>query len=567
LKTRLGAFSAVSPLRFTLGLLVAGCLLCCDLTCVHAGAQIPGRVQTPATAQPEIPTDPLGRNTPLGTVRGFYAVARKGNYEVASQYLNTRLRGRPARELAQKLFVVLDRRLPARLRDISDNPEGSLNDLPSPNQDLVGVVKAASGETNIIVERVDRGKQGQIWLFSRETLNSIPAIYDEISVSPLSGKLPDWLVNGRFASTGLYEWLGVLIGIPFVYLITTLLGRLIGVLVNLIRRLFHVPVLPHAQVLPGPARLILLGLVIRVVVSRASLSLLSRQFWVTAAGVVFIAGGTWLLIILTRWLEERVRQRMRYRQLVGADSMPRLLGGVVKALLVFVGFVVTLHYFGVNVTAALAGLGVGGIAVALAAQKTLENLIGGASIIFDQAMRVGEFVKVGDTMGTVEEIGLRSTRIRTLDRSMIRVPNGQLASATLESYSARDKFWLHPIIGLSYHTTAPQMHAVLDGIRKVLDRSPVVESDARVRILRFGPYSLDVEVFGYVRARDWNEFLEFQGELLLEMMHCVEAAGTAIAFPSQTIFLASDGEEDVRSSEAPSREKKLGGERIDARSA
>jgi MscS family membrane protein len=531
--------------------------------CLSLRAQIPVKPQAQPAAQPETPKDALGRTTPRGTVLGFLAAARRSNNDIAAQYLDTRLRGKAAEELAHKLFIVLNRRLPARLNEINDSPEGSRTDLPNPNQELVGVVKAAHGKTDIVVERVTRGKEGQVWLFSRETLNAVPALYDEITVLRLTRKLPSWLVNARVADTPLYEWVGILLGMPLVYFLTGFLGWLLGGLVNLIRRLFRTPALTRAQILPAPARLILLGLVIHWMLHRFSLPLLARQFWVTVAGVLFIAATTWLLILLVNWLAERGRRWMQRRNLAGADSLPRLVCGVVNALLVFAGFLVTLHYFGVNLTAALAGLGVGGIAVALAAQKTLENLIGGASLIFDKAMKVGEFVKVGDSVGTVEEIGLRSIRIRTLDRTLLRFPNGQAANMMLESYTARDKFWLHPIIGLTYQTTSEQMHAVLDGIRKLLDANPSVEADPRVRFLRFGPYSLDVEVFAYVHARDWSDFLRIQEELLLGTIECVEAAGTEIAFPSQTIFMqsrstpAADGRKPqpgMPSSEAKPRE-------------
>jgi MscS family membrane protein len=511
--------------------------------CASAWSQIPGKIQAPAPAatQPEAPKDVLGRTTPRGTVLGFLTAARNGNDDVAARYLDTRLRGKAAEQLAHKLFVVLDRRLPARLNEISDSPEGAPTDLLNPNQDLVGTVKSVKGATDIVVERVDRGKEGRIWLFSRATLDSIPPIYDEVSAISLDTLLPDWLVNTRLAEIPLFEWIAVFLGMPLVYLLTGLLGRLIGRLVNLVRhRLYRRPALAGLQILPAPVRLILLGVVIRWMLFKVSLPLLARQFWTTVATVIFIAATTWLLILLTGWLERHVRRRMQRRGLAGAASVLRLTGGVVNVLLIIAGILVGLHRFGVNLTAALAGLGVGGIAVALAAQKTLENIIGGASLVFDKAMNVGEMVKLGDTLGTVEEIGLRSTRIRTLDRSVLSVPNGQLAGMMLESLSARDKFWLHPILRLRYGITSEQAQAVLDGLRKLLDRSPAVEGGSiRVRLLNFAPSFMEIEVFAYVYANDWNGFLEIQEGLLLEMMECIESAGAEIALPSQTIFLSS----------------------------
>ena len=338
--------------------------------CLPAWSQIPGKTQPPAAAQPEVPKDALGRTTPRGAVLGFLAAARKGNDDVAAKYLDTRLRGKAAEELAHKLSVVLDRRLPARLIEISDSPEGSATDLLNPNRDLVGTVEGAGGEVDIIVERVNRGKEGRVWLFSKETLNSIPPIYDEITEVSVETLLPDWLVNTRLANVPLFELLAVFVGLPLIYLLTGLLSRLLGLLVSLLMRsVFRKPGLTKFGILPAPVRLILLAIAIRWMLDEVSLPLLARQFWSTVAAVIFIGAATWLLILLTGRLEALARHRMYRRNLAGATSMLRLVRGVVDVLLIFAGLLVALHHFGVNLTAALAGLGVGGIAVALAAQK------------------------------------------------------------------------------------------------------------------------------------------------------------------------------------------------------
>ena len=240
--------------------------------------------------------------------------------------------------------------------------------------------------------------------------------------------------------------------------------------------------------------------------------------------------------------------------------MLHLTRWVVDLLIISAGVVVTLYYFRVNPTTALAGLGVGGIAVAFAAQKTLENIIGGVSLIFDQAVRVGDSLKVGDARGTVEDIGLRSTRIRTLDRTVVSVPNGQIANMTLENISSRDKFWFHPILTLRCGTTSSQMQIVLDDIRGLLKESRHVEpASARVRFLRFGPYSLDVEVFAYVLARDWNQFLEIQEGLLLRIIGFIESSGVQFALPPQANVAAasiSSGAAERAFLKVPTREEK-----------
>ena len=209
-------------------------------------------------------------------------------------------------------------------------------------------------------------------------------------------------------------------------------------------------------------------------------------------------------------------------------------------IVLFAASLVILRNLGVNLTPALAGLGVGGIAVALAAQKTLENVIAGASLIFDGAVNEGDFLKVGETLGEVEHVGLRSTRLRTLDRTIVSVPNSQIASMSVETLSARDTYWFHPVVGLRYETTTEQLRRVLDGIRRLLTDHPLVDQmSIRVRFIRLGSFSLDVDVFAYLRARDWNHFLEIQEQLLFSVMNVVQEAGTEVAFPSQTLYMAS----------------------------
>jgi MscS family membrane protein len=511
------------------------------LFCLPAGAQFSSKPPASPAAQPEVPKDALGRTTPRGTVLAFLSAARKGDRELAARYLDTRLRGPAANFLAQQLYVVLDRRLPARLNQLSDLPEGSLSDPLHPDQELAGTIKGKQGNVDIVLERVDRGKSGVIWLFSSKTLDSIPDLYDEISVVSVDNVLPEFLINNRFLGIRLFQWLAVFVGIPLFYVLAALLNRLLSPLAGLLlRRFYKKPNLPNPEVLPKPVRLLLQALLIRWMLTKLNLPLIARQFWSSTAAIIAIAGFVWLMIVVNARVEEYISRRFRVRNLTGATSMLRLGRRAIDGLAIFAGVLVALYHFGVNPTAALAGLGVGGIAVALAAQKTLENVIGGVSLIFDRTVSVGDTLQIGETVGIVDDIGLRSTRIRTFARTMVSVPNGQIANMSLENLSLRDKFWFHHLLSLHYGTTSSQMDAVLDSIRNLLNQTQLVERDSvRVRFLSFGPSSLEVEVFAYVWARDWAHFLEIQEGLLLGIMKLTESAGVQIALPSQAVFLAA----------------------------
>jgi MscS family membrane protein len=211
-----------------------------------------------------------------------------------------------------------------------------------------------------------------------------------------------------------------------------------------------------------------------------------------------------------------------------------------KVTVLVISGIVGLAQLGVSVASLIAGLGIGGLAVALAAQKTLENLFGTLSIGVDQPMREGDVVKLYDVVGTVEQIGLRSTRIRTLDRTIVTVPNGELANQRIESYSVRDRLRLATTIGLVYGTTSAQMRAILAELEAILRRHPRIWPDAVVvRFCGLGASSLDLEIQAWFQTTEWAEFQAIRQDILLEFMAAIERLGSAIAFPTRTVHLAS----------------------------
>jgi MscS family membrane protein len=223
--------------------------------------------------------------------------------------------------------------------------------------------------------------------------------------------------------------------------------------------------------------------------------------------------------------------------LAGLLPLGRKLG---KVILLALGLVAVLNELGFQVASLLAGLGIGGIALALAAQKTVENLFGSLAIGVDQPFRVGDFVKIEDVVGTVETIGMRSTRIRTLDRTLVTFPNGKLADTRAETFAARDRLRLLANLGLSYGTTAEQMRTVLREGEAALRAHPKIWPDAVVvRFTELRESTLNVEVVAWFQTTDWNEFTVIRQDLLLRFMEIVERAGTSFAFPRRTVHLVT----------------------------
>ena len=212
-----------------------------------------------------------------------------------------------------------------------------------------------------------------------------------------------------------------------------------------------------------------------------------------------------------------------------------------KVALVIAGVVAALSELGYSVASLVAGLGIGGLAVALAARSTLENLFGAFSIGADQPFREGDFVKIENSMGTVESVGLRSTRIRTLDRTIITLPNGKLADMQVESFAPRDRVRLACTVGLVYGTTAAQMRQVLQGLEQALRNHPKIWPEGiTVRLKELGASSLDIDVMAWFNTADFDEFQLIRQEILLQFMDVVERAGSSFAFPTRTVHVVAD---------------------------
>jgi MscS family membrane protein len=494
-----------------------------------------------AQEKPEPTPDPLGRDTPRGTVIGFITAARDDQYSLAAQFLNSASQRERPDELARQLYIVLNGRLNARLVGVSDKPEGSVANPLAPNEEVIGTVSTSQGPQDLVLERVTARNGARVWLVSRKTLQWVPDIYQEVRVISIDRYLPGWLTT-RVLGIRVFDWFGLVLLIPLLYKLLATIDWLIAFIVVRTPAGRWLPRQADASLVPGSVRLLILALLINIVVPRIELPLAERRLWAFVASILTAVGGIGVVLRVVDFGERYLQGRLRGAALVESQGLLRLSRRVVQGLVIAGGVVVALKYFGFDPTAALAGLGIGGIAIALAAQKTLENVIGGFSLVFDKAIRVGDFLKVGQTMGTVEYVGLRSTRIRTLDRTIVTVPNGQMASVNIETMSHRDRFWFNHIVGLTRATTTRQVREIRGAFERLLVEHPAVDaSTVRVRFLRIGAYSLDIELFAYIYADNYDAFLTVQGDLLMKVMETVETAGTELAFPSQTLHVANTG--------------------------
>jgi MscS family membrane protein len=519
-------------------------------TAAEPAAEEPAAEAVPAPPPP--PADPYDRGTPRGTVAGFLEAARAENWTQAAEYLDLRHlraaeREERGLELARELKVVLDRTLWVELDELSADPAGRSDDGLPAQRDLVGRIDAVEPPVPVYVERLRRDDDGvQIWKFASATLREIPPLWEEFGDGPLAEYLPEVFLTWTFLEVRLWQWIGLVLLLAAAVLVSVVLSWIASrVLSPLFRRV------PVTQVLVAPAAaLVGLGLFSgwRLLLG---LSLPAERAIGAMIRVGVVLAITWMGFRLVNAAEGVLAARANRLGNPAAAAMLMMGRRAAKTLLLLIALLAVLQNLGVNITALVAGLGVGGLAVALAAQKSLENLFGGVTIVADQPVRVGDFCRFGDQVGTVEDIGLRSTRVRTLARTVVTIPNADFSSLQIENFAHRDRFWWNPKLGLRYETTPDQMRWVLVEVRKLLYSHPRVDPDpARVRFVSFGDYSLDVEIFAYIRAADINEFFEIGEDLNLRIMEIIANAGTGFAFPSQTMYL---GKDDGLDSEAGQR--------------
>jgi MscS family membrane protein len=414
--------------------------------------------------------------------------------------------------------------------------------------------------TRITLWRVEEGARAGEFLFTPSTVKRAEEFYEQTRHLKPRGKAvvedgyaiirthPGWMIplswiralpawaRAVFLGQALWQWLALaLLLVPSAALIVPLRrwSR---------RRPFDDSLRSHLRRIVVPVALLLLCFLLRDFVllqiglaggASTAAHLVFRSIMVLAAAWLAILGGGVAAHVIVN--SPRIHPQSVDAHLVRIAT--RLVSLVVAVLIVVEGA----RMLGLPLVGLVAGLGVGGLAVALAAQSTIENFIGSLTIFADRPVRVGDFCRFGDEVGTVEQIGLRSTRIRTLGRSVMTIPNAEFSRLRLDNFSLRDHNLFRTTVSLRYETTPQQLRDVLARVREVLRTHPRVLADpARVRLVEFGPHSFQLEIFAYVNSNDWDEFLAIREELFLQIGDAIEAAGTRLAVPAQTAYLARD---------------------------
>jgi MscS family membrane protein len=478
--------------------------------------------------------DPLGRDTPRGTITGFNQAVHRKDFVGAAQYLQaTAAQRRNAETLAGDLTELIDRYYLEPITSISDEPDGTPSDgLPLDRERIV--LRMESKPVEIELVRVKDRQAGLVWLISSQTLTRVPALFSSADDTWLERLMPQTLVERTAFGIPMARWiaLAATFVIPFaaLWLLSAVVIALSG------------------RIVTNPARrriletwhwrlrwlvLTVLALVIHLSVMRfLGFSLRFRAIYIRIVLVVLVvalAGLLWRIMVLSF---ARARAAAQQRGQAGIRSVLLLAERVCKTVLVLAVIFTLLTIAGVDTTTALAGVGLGGVAIALGAQKSVENLLGGVFLITDRALAVGDFCSISNRVGVVEDITMRSIRLRTVEQTLLSVPAGILSQSTLENFATREKILIQNTLRLRYGTTAQQLRCVLNEIRTLLEAHPAIEtSTARIRLVDFSVRAIELELFAYALTADWLEFLALREEMLLQVVAIIESSGTRFAEP------------------------------------
>jgi MscS family membrane protein len=503
---------------------------------------VPGLLKPGTQTAAPASADPLGRDTPSGTVLGFLQAAQDGNEKAAADYLQMSAARRQSLgpDTAAKLKVLMDRAFVGSIRRISTRSEGNLEDGTA-DQQTIGNFSTPDADVPVVLVRVTDPTAGKIWLFSADTLSKVPELYDNVEAHQVENKLPQSLVRNAPLGMPLWQWLALLAAVPLALAIGWALVLFLAIPRRLWLKFRNRPNLHSYSRVSRPLLVSFAALAHRVIAAYLGLPLLPRLYYYRTIGVLICVGFFWFLLRVTSLTMHRLRVNAISGGRIGSGTLMVLAERLLTAFLIVSAILAALAILGFNLTTVLAGLGIGGIAIAFAAQKTLENLFGGISVLADDVIRVGDYCRFADRTGTVEDISLRSTRVRTDARTQLSIPNGALAIMSIENFTRRDKILFNPVLAIRYETSADQLRYLLAEVRRMLYAHPKIEAgSSAIRFTNFDNSALRLEISGYVLTRDSDEFSAVREDLLLRIMDIVEKSGSNFAFPSQTLYLSRD---------------------------
>jgi MscS family membrane protein len=481
--------------------------------------------------------DPLGRDNPRSSITNFLEASQDRDYAKAAQYLDLSsvpksLRDQHGPELAQQLYAVLNSDPHFSVFRLSSDPQGGLSaDSGAASVHIANATESGKPVTVDLARVAPSPGATPVWLFSAETVFDAPRLSVSSATSAIGSRLPPFLSTIQILDTPLWKWIALILAVLLLTAISRLFDRLTSPVVRAAADRLRLG--SHAgwvQAMLAPVRMFICLLFFRVALEAIGLSAIARLYVGRLAGALFVWTIAWCFIRLTELLFRHAEARMDEGRRFASRSVLHLGRRTVNTAIVILAILLVLSNWGYNTATLVAGLGVGGIAIALAAQQTISNVFGGVSVIADHPIRVGEYGKFGDLLGTLEDIGLRSTRIRTLSRTVVSIPNSTFAGYNLENYASRDKILFNPMLSIKRGTPEGQVRTLVENLGKILASHKELELvPTPVRIVGVAGGALNIEIFCHVLTRDIDRFYTVQSDLYLAIDQALSEAKIDLA--------------------------------------
>ncbi len=487
---------------------------------------------------PPGPLDEYNRGTPRTAVEGFFDATRDGKFQTAAEYLDLKslppdFRRSRGPELVRQLTVVLDRSLVIDPQMLSADPKGNTEDGLKPNQEALGQIKTPFKTVDIILQRVPREDGVRIWKFSRQTVAEIPHLNEHFGYRPFERHLSRFFPNVVFLGWQLWQYAGFLIGVGLAYLVAYFLSLMVRWLV---KRSDKEVGRQMAALGIGPVRILLWFFLVDRVLVFIGPSVTIRAF--LRQDLLGIIAVTWAASRLVELVYHLWINRLQKR---GQDSAIPLLKPAktfVNIVIIVMAVLVWLDNLGFNVGTLLAGLGVGGIAFALAAQDTIKNFLGTIMILVDKPYRVDERIVVKGHDGVVEEIGLRSTKLRLLSGHQATLPNEQMANTDIINIGRRPHIQRLFNLAIRYDTPLEKVEMAVKIIEGILETHEGMDPELppRVYFNEFNRDSLNIMILFWYHPPDYWAFMNLNQRINKQIMREFEKEGIQFALPSQTVY-------------------------------
>lgn len=493
-------------------------------------------------------SDDFNRGTPRTTVEAFLEAARSGDYLTAMHYLD--LRNLPTvlsiqgEKLARQLRIVLDQALWIDYDLLSDHPKGNTDDGLPPNQEMLGRIDEDAVSFDIMLKRVRREDGEYIWKFSNTTVSKIPQLYKYYGYGSVGEFLSPFFPDRQFLQIRLWQWFAITVFGALSFLMAYLLTKLTVALVRLKRKELTDQLVRFFN---RPVRILLFILIWRASSLFIDLSLAGHTLMSTRTILVFAL--VWAIVKLVDIIAANTSKRLQMRGQTASSSLLRPISNIAKVMIILIGLTIWLDNIGVKVATLVAGIGIGGAAIALAAQDSIRNFFGSVTILMDKPFFIGQRIVVSGHDGVVEEIGLRATRIRLLTGHRVSIPNQDMVKQDVENISERPHIRRLTNIRLALDTPPGKAEKAVKIIQRILKDHEGSNPDfpPRVYFNEFNDDSLNILVLYWYHPPNYWDFNALNQKVNLKIMKAFEKEGIQFAPPTIAIIRKGQKEDTFQS--------------------